>query len=103
MSLMKIWLAYGHPTRPVEIPLEINGHCSVAWAIRYGYGYLLKHYPELPDLNSLKIDELKIGIYARRVSLDTVLQEGDRVEIYCPLQLDPKEARLRRALKNKKN
>ena len=96
---MKVWLAYGHPTNPIEIPLEINGHYSVAWAIRYGYGNLLKHYPELPDLNSLKIEELKLGIYSRRVNLDTVLKEGDRIEIYCPLHIDPKAARLKRAQK----
>lgn len=88
---MKVWLAYGHPTNPIEIPLEINGHCTVAWAIRYGYGYIHQ--------SALKIEELQLGIYGRRVNLDTVLQEGDRIEIYCPLHIDPKAARLKRAQK----
>jgi putative ubiquitin-RnfH superfamily antitoxin RatB of RatAB toxin-antitoxin module len=30
---------------------------------------------------------------------DDVLREGDRVELLRPLQVDPKEARRRRALK----
>jgi putative ubiquitin-RnfH superfamily antitoxin RatB of RatAB toxin-antitoxin module len=37
------------------------------------------------------------GIHGRRVRLDTRLADGDRVEIYRPLSVDPKEARRRRA------
>jgi putative ubiquitin-RnfH superfamily antitoxin RatB of RatAB toxin-antitoxin module len=40
-----------------------------------------------------------VGIHGRRVALDTRLADGDRVEIYRPLRMDPKEARRRRALK----
>lgn len=39
----------------------------------------------------------QVGIFGRKVSLETRLADGDRVEIYRPLQLDPKEARRRRA------
>ncbi|WP_332858763.1 RnfH family protein [Janthinobacterium svalbardensis] len=38
-----------------------------------------------------------VGIYGKRKPLDTVLHEHDRVEVYRPLQADPKEARRRRA------
>jgi putative ubiquitin-RnfH superfamily antitoxin RatB of RatAB toxin-antitoxin module len=38
-----------------------------------------------------------VGIFARKVPLDAVLHEGDRVEIYRPLMIDPKEARRKRA------
>lgn len=38
-----------------------------------------------------------IGIFGRRVALDTRLADGDRVEIYRALSADPKEARRRRA------
>ena len=41
------------------------------------------------------------GIFGKRVELDRRLNDGDRVEIYRPLVLDPKEARRRRALKKK--
>ena len=34
-----------------------------------------------------------LGIFGRRVTPDTALQDGDRVEIYRPLINDPKEAR----------
>ena len=38
-----------------------------------------------------------VGIYGKRKPLDSVLHEHDRVEVYRPLQADPKEARRRRA------
>lgn len=39
----------------------------------------------------------RVGIFARKVSFDTMLRDGDRVEIYRPLKIDPKEARRLRA------
>jgi putative ubiquitin-RnfH superfamily antitoxin RatB of RatAB toxin-antitoxin module len=39
----------------------------------------------------------RLGIFGRRVDRDTRLTEGDRVELYRPLALDPKEARRERA------
>ena len=38
-----------------------------------------------------------VGIYGKKKSLDTVLRAHDRIEVYRPLQADPKEARRRRA------
>ena len=43
------------------------------------------------------IDPLRLGIHGRRVAPDQVLRDGDRIEIYRPLMLDPMEARRRRA------
>ena len=43
-----------------------------------------------------------VGIFGKRVDLDQRLAEGDRVEIYRPLAMDPKEARRQRALKRKR-
>jgi putative ubiquitin-RnfH superfamily antitoxin RatB of RatAB toxin-antitoxin module len=39
------------------------------------------------------------GVFGERASLERVLAEGDRVEVYRPLEVDPKEARRRRAAK----
>jgi len=38
-----------------------------------------------------------IGVFAQRRPVAWVLRDGDRVEIYRPLELDPKAARRRRA------
>ncbi|TWI03786.1 hypothetical protein IP90_01602 [Luteimonas cucumeris] len=42
------------------------------------------------------------AVFGERALVDTVLQDGDRVELLRPLQADPKEARRRRARKEPK-
>lgn len=50
--------------------------------------------PTLPaELAPEGAGQLHVGIWGRKASLDTVLREGDRVECYRGLQVDPKEAR----------
>jgi uncharacterized protein len=39
----------------------------------------------------------RLGIWSRPCERDTLLREGDRVEIYRPLQADPKDMRRARA------
>ncbi len=39
----------------------------------------------------------KTGVFGKVAGPDTPLSEGDRVEIYRPLAVDPKEARRQRA------
>src|SRR3546814_10501406 len=43
----------------------------------------------------------KVGVYGQECTLDRVLTDGDRVEIYRPLVFDPMESRRRRALHRK--
>jgi len=43
----------------------------------------------------------KVGIFGRVARPDAPLADGDRVEIYRPLLLDPKEARRRRAARRR--
>lgn len=46
--------------------------------------------------------QVPVGIFSKRVALSDRLQPGDRVEIYRPLTVDPKEARRLRAAARKK-
>lgn len=43
-----------------------------------------------------------VGIFGKLRSMEHVLQAGDRIEIYKPLHMDPKEARRIRAKQSKK-
>jgi putative ubiquitin-RnfH superfamily antitoxin RatB of RatAB toxin-antitoxin module len=43
------------------------------------------------------VDCRQAGIFSQKVALDHVVEEGDRIELYRPLMLDPMEARRRRA------
>jgi hypothetical protein len=45
------------------------------------------------------LEKQAFGIFGKRAALDRPLADGDRVEIYRPLAMDPKEARRRRARK----
>ncbi|MGH8214454.1 MAG: RnfH family protein [Rhodanobacteraceae bacterium] len=51
-----------------------------------------------PDIE-INVD--RIGIFSRKTAFDARLRDGDRVEIYRPLKIDPKEARRRRAEKQR--
>jgi uncharacterized protein len=55
---------------------------------------------ELPDLDPQRA---LAGVFGVLAGADTVLRDGDRVEIYRPLLADPKEIRRRRALKTRRN
>jgi putative ubiquitin-RnfH superfamily antitoxin RatB of RatAB toxin-antitoxin module len=44
---------------------------------------------------------LAAGIWSRPVARSARLEDGDRVELYRPLEADPKESRRRRAERNK--
>ena len=50
--------------------------------------------PRFPEIDLLKN---KLGIYGKVVPPTTVLRDRDRIEIYRPLRVDPKEARRKRA------
>jgi putative ubiquitin-RnfH superfamily antitoxin RatB of RatAB toxin-antitoxin module len=43
----------------------------------------------------------RVGIWGRLAALDASLRERDRIEIYRPLQVDPKEARRQRYRRDK--
>ncbi|RTL37522.1 MAG: RnfH family protein [Burkholderiales bacterium] len=45
------------------------------------------------------LDTLRVGIWGRIRSLQTPLRERDRIEVYRPLTVDPKEARRQRYAK----
>lgn len=49
----------------------------------------------------LDLHSAPLGIFGKTVKDDTPLHDGDRIEIYRPLQADPKEARRRRVLNQK--
>ena len=50
----------------------------------------------LQEAPEVDLSIMQVGIYAKKKTLDTVLRERDRVEIYRPLIADPKNARRRR-------
>jgi len=88
-SLLRVEVAHATPHRQVLLAITVPAGCTVAQAIeRSG---IRTHFPDLA------VDPDAVGIFGRKVPPDQVLREGDRVEIYRPLQTDPKESRRQRA------
>ncbi|CAM2820805.1 RnfH family protein [Legionella worsleiensis] len=86
--MVKIEVVYVSATgHVIHHDLELNCGSRVADALRASGIY--DAYPETR--------ELPVGIFAKQVSTDTVLKEGDRVELYRPLVCDPKEKRRQKA------
>lgn len=85
-----IELVYALPDAQEVIALEVPCGTTVAEAIdASGLSALHGITPGTP-----------VGIYGRRVNNDTVLRDGDRVEIYRALMADPKQARRGRAARS---
>ncbi|HET6555557.1 MAG TPA: RnfH family protein [Dyella sp.] len=82
-------VVYAGPTQQIVHRVTLPAGSTVIQAIEAS-----NIIAELPDLI---IDPARLGIFSRKASPEQLLEEGDRVEIYRPLTLDPKEARRRRA------
>lgn len=50
---------------------------------------------------TLDIEHAVVGIHGRKVKRSQVLRDGDRVEVYRPLRIDPMQARRLRAERGK--
>lgn len=82
-------VVYAEPGRAFRRRLRLPAGATAAQAIEASG--LPAAFP------ALAIDPGRLGVFARRVAPDTPLRDGDRVEVYRPLRVDPKEARRRRA------
>ncbi|SFK84188.1 hypothetical protein SAMN05216302_101737 [Nitrosomonas aestuarii] len=90
---IEVEIVYALPERQVLKKLQVPAGTSVEEAIHHSG--IMHQFPEI-DLNNNQF-----GIFSKFVKRETVLQSCDRVEIYRPLTVDPKEAR-RLRVKNKK-
>lgn len=91
MSTVNVEVVYALPEQAIRINLQLPAGASLADAITASG--LAERFAEIAA------NECRMGIFSRIMPVDTLLQEGDRVEIYRPLRVDPKEARRRRAAK----
>lgn len=48
-------------------------------------------------VDSMDDSDLDVGVWGKRVPLETLLRDGDRIECYRPITADPKQARHNRA------
>lgn len=91
---VRVQVAYARAERQVILTVEVPAAATIEAAIRASG--MLARFPEI-DLT-----RQTVGVYGARASLHDAVHAGDRIEIYRPLQVDPKEARRRRAARKKK-
>ena len=86
---MNITLMYASAARQVhEQALSVDQACTLWQALeRAGW---LQRFPEIGE------EGLATGIWNHKAGPDTVLREGDRVEVYRRLRVAPKVARRER-------
>lgn len=87
-------VVYARPERQVLRSLDLPAGSTVKSAIEISG--IIEQFPEIDLARNL------VGIFGEVCPLDQPLNPGNRVEIYRPLIHDPKEARRRRAEKNRK-
>jgi uncharacterized protein len=86
---MKIRIVAAWPDRVLEQELELPAAATVE---------SVRAHPELlPELAQAWQAAAQIGVFGVKIKAGQVLQAGDRIELWRPLQADPKEARRARA------
>ncbi|MGI9234605.1 MAG: RnfH family protein [Woeseiaceae bacterium] len=83
-------VVFATPQKQVLLTLSLPAHSTVADAL--SESALSEHFPDID------FDRLQAGVWGHLVQRDRVLLDGDRVEIYRPLGLDPKESRRQLAI-----
>lgn len=89
MAEISVTVVYAQPNEQFELSLRVAEGASV--------GDVLARAAEDPLFAALPLNEATVGVFGEVCGADRVLRAQDRVEIYRPLQLDPKEARRQRA------
>lgn len=85
---ISVEVAYAEPQRQFLRRVELPDGATVADALQAS---------QLEREFDLDASALAVGLWSRPVARQTPLRDGDRVELYRPLQVDPKESRRRRA------
>ena len=90
---LHVEVVYALPDHAHIIPLQVAVDCTIEQAIQQS--------DILKSCTEIDLTENKVGIFNKIQQLEDGLKEGDRIEIYRSLLVEPKEARRRRARKQK--
>ncbi len=87
-----IQICYARPDRQFLLAQTVAPGTTIQQAIQNSG--IIRQAPEID------VSVWRVGIYGKLKTLDTVLRENDRIEIYRPLIADPKDSRRKRATKD---
>jgi len=98
---IKVEVAYAAPARQLIIALNVSPGTTAQQAVMAS-GICQKFAEIDPQLDPMGIFSKPLNGKGLPLPAEYVLQAGDRVEIYRPLLIDPKQARRARVEKRKK-
>jgi putative ubiquitin-RnfH superfamily antitoxin RatB of RatAB toxin-antitoxin module len=82
---VSIELVFATPQKQLLLALEVDRGATVADVI--SRSAVAEQFPDM------QVSELAVGVWGKQVSREHVVRDGDRVEVYRQLQIDPREAR----------
>jgi putative ubiquitin-RnfH superfamily antitoxin RatB of RatAB toxin-antitoxin module len=85
---MNIGVCYAEAERQLWVRLEVPDESTIQEAIELSG--VLKQYPQI-DLTTQKV-----GVFGKLAKLEAPIKEGDRIEIYRKITVDPKQVQRRR-------
>ena len=86
---MRVEVVYAAQDRQLLIEVDVDAGSTVEQVLRKSGIY--DRFPDDP------LRECDVGIWGQCVSRTVSIKDGDRVELYRPLRMDPREARRLRA------
>ena len=90
-DLIRVEVAYVSPDAQFLRQLRMKPESTIADSIAAS---------GVESVCGIRAEQLTVGIWSKPATMNTCLRDGDRVEIYRPLKIDPKEARRLRAKKS---
>lgn len=82
---MQIEVVFALPDRQVLEEVELADNATVGDVIRASG--IARHFPDI------EFGQLQAGVWGKPVERSYTVRDGDRVELYRPLEMDPREAR----------
>lgn len=93
MREITVTVVHALPDQATEVTLRLPAGTTIEEAIERSKVRLTQAGADL--------SRCPVGLFGQRARRDTVLVDGDRVELYRPLKVDPKQARRQRAADKK--
>ena len=90
MADIRVEIVFASAAKQRLIAVTLGRGATVADAI--SESSIAKQFP------TENLDELQVGVWGHLVERNYVLSDGDRVEIYRALEMDPRQARRQLAL-----
>lgn len=92
--MIQVEIAYAPSSKEQYLTtVKVMPNSTIEDVIRLSH--IKDRYPEID------LDQQPVGIFGQKRDLMTRVEPGDRVEIYRPLIIDPKEARRQRVKKER--